>query len=64
MEIVEDYDKICPICVLEKCAPTTTFVCKHEFCQQCIVNWNRECKRNGRPVTCPICRKVDTIWGT
>jgi len=30
----------------------TRYVCNHEFCQECIVNWRRA---NGD--TCPLCRR-------
>ena len=30
----------------------TKYVCSHEFCQECIVNWRRA---NGD--TCPLCRR-------
>ena len=30
----------------------TRYVCSHEFCQECIVNWRRA---NGD--TCPLCRR-------
>ncbi len=57
-------DEKCSICLNEKRAPTTTFVCSHTFCQPCIVNWYRDCiRRNIRP-HCALCRKVDDVWGT
>lgn len=58
-----DDDK-CLICDEKSDHGTATFVCKHWYCQQCIVKWYKTCKREGREPTCPYCRKVDNIWGT
>ena len=49
----------CAICVQKMRASTTTFVCRHEFCQTCIVDWNFSCVRAHRMVTCPLCRAPD-----
>ena len=56
-------DLMCPICSGAFRSSTPTFVCEHKFCQECIVAWNRECISRHRPVTCPICRKIDNVWG-
>lgn len=59
----EENDK-CSICHYDMEHKTTTFVCNHEFCQFCLTNWYKNCKKENKPVTCPICRKVDNIWGS
>jgi hypothetical protein len=63
MEYKEE-EEICIICNDVKKHSTNTFVCIHNFCQECIVKWYRECKSKHLPITCPVCRKVDNIWGT
>lgn len=60
----ESKDDICSICNNIKQHKTNTFVCTHSFCQICIVKWYQECKYKELPCTCPICRKIDDIWGT
>jgi hypothetical protein len=53
----------CSICCLKKEAETKTFVCDHLFCQKCIVSWYVSCVNQHIQPHCPICRKVDNIWG-
>ena len=62
--VSEDEDTKCPICSEERESETTTFVCKHLYCQKCIVQWYRSCVDEGKEPTCPLCRKVDDKWGT
>ncbi len=61
----EEYKEIenCSICSGRKEAETKTFVCNHSFCQQCITSWYFLCVNQGRQPHCPMCRKVDNIWG-
>ncbi len=59
----EKEEELCSICNDVFKHKTSTFVCSHNFCQTCIVQWNVECRRRGVPVTCPVCRKIDNIWG-
>jgi hypothetical protein len=56
-------ENICSICNEVAQSKTATFVCKHIFCQPCIVSWYFTCVNNHREPTCPVCRKVDNIWG-
>lgn len=56
-------DNICSICCNIKEYSTNTFVCEHNFCQNCIVKWYISCKNLHREPHCPLCRKVDNIWG-
>lgn len=60
----EEDDDLCPICSDIKMASTTTFVCEHSFCQRCIVGWYQNCVINGQQPSCPMCRKIDNIWGS
>ena len=53
----------CVICSDKKIAEVRTFVCKHSFCQPCIVEWYRSCIEKRLKPTCPICRKIDDNWG-
>ena len=57
-------DKYCSICNKECKDTTATFVCRHYFCQGCIVSWYRSSISyyNSQP-SCPICKLVDHIWG-
>ncbi len=55
---------ICTICCNQKESSTATFVCEHTFCQPCLVSWYKDCKSKNIPRTCPLCRKIDHIWGT
>jgi hypothetical protein len=32
--------------------------CTHSFHRECIHNWHRTERRNGRPLSCPICRTI------
>ena len=59
-----DHDLVCTICGEIRRAETATFVCDHKFCQECIVFWYRKCVAERRQPTCPLCRKVDDVWGT
>lgn len=59
-----DYDILCTICGNQKVHTTSTFVCIHTFCQKCLVLWYKKCRTEEREPTCPLCRKVDNIWGT
>jgi hypothetical protein len=62
-EYKDDIDEKCPICSDNLKSPTPTFVCSHVFCQECIVTWYKNCVYNHKPTSCPICRKIDNIWG-
>ena len=63
-ESKEAEDRKCPICSEDKESETTTFVCEHSFCQTCIVQWYRNCVAAAREPTCPLCRKIDNVWGS
>jgi hypothetical protein len=62
MEEKEEED--CPICGFKKEAETTTFVCRHSYCQNCLTKWYFSCVEKNINPHCPICRKHDNIWGT
>jgi len=62
-EVINE-DVNCTICGERRRAETATFVCEHKFCQECIVLWYRKCVTERRHPTCPLCRKVDNIWGS
>lgn len=59
-----EHPNTCPICNDAPQDETKTFVCNHSFCQTCLVTWYTQCVNNDTTPTCPLCRKVDTIWGT
>ena len=63
IDINEMEDKICSICNDIRTHETSTFVCSHKMCQECLVTWYKQCVSNHRESHCPICRKVDNIWG-
>ncbi len=63
MEDSTDEIENCSICGCEKKEKTTTFVCSHSFCQNCLTKSYFLCVELQREPHCPICRKVDNIWG-
>ena len=60
----EENDNICCICSDIRIDETRTFVCEHQFCQVCIVDWYKSCVNREIAPNCPLCRKIDHIWGT
>lgn len=52
-------NNICSICYELKRDETNTFVCAHNFCQGCIVQWYQQCETEMRLPCCPMCRKID-----
>jgi hypothetical protein len=61
MEEKEEED--CSICGFKKQAETTTFVCDHSYCQNCLTKWYFLCVEKHIKPHCPMCRKHDNIWG-
>ncbi|CAE8720370.1 unnamed protein product, partial [Polarella glacialis] len=45
----------CPVC-LELWKSPVKAKCGHIFCEQCICDWKKRCKRLRLPVHCPCCR--------
>jgi hypothetical protein len=62
MEEIKEED-ICPICNDIAQNKTPTFVCAHIYCQTCITKWYFLCVDSQKEPHCPICRKVDNVWG-
>lgn len=50
----------CPICLLEMLDGESVVICKGGCCNRlhhhCIAIWAQECRQNGDPVLCPLCR--------
>ena len=53
-------DNLCGICIspLENktCIAELKNKCAHEFCQTCVVNMVKYCKRKKIKLRCPLCR--------
>ena len=53
-------DQLCGICIspLENktCITELKNKCQHEFCQTCVVNMVKYCKRKKIKLRCPLCR--------
>ncbi len=54
--------KYCSICVDTCEHETTTFVCDHIFCQECIVFWYKKCVSSKLCAKCPLCGETDFEW--
>ncbi|XP_020910758.1 E3 ubiquitin-protein ligase TRIM71 [Exaiptasia diaphana] len=40
-----------------------TLKCLHSFCLKCISDWNASCRRERRPLTCPLCKSIERLEG-
>ena len=47
----------CSICQKLAANPVKTPSCRHTFCSACLARWFNEKAQEGRPCTCPACRR-------
>ncbi|XP_020902172.1 E3 ubiquitin-protein ligase TRIM71-like [Exaiptasia diaphana] len=52
----------CSICA-EIFTNPKTLKCLHSFCLKCISDWNASCRRERRPLTCPLCKSIEGLEG-
>lgn len=52
----------CPICS-EYTRGIYRLQCGHDICPECANKWKNECIKNLKPITCPMCRLSDVLFG-